>query len=115
MIEATFEKLALLSGNDVFARVVAHANERTRYVRLLSAGDPARLKRSLSVIQHVPPLLREGHPSCLVDSLDQELESTLCMLPALVDEGVARSYAAAMELKMNGLPTRPPCKVPCRK
>jgi DNA-binding GntR family transcriptional regulator len=94
LIEQWIEGLAALSDNKCLMQLIGNLNDRTHYVRALDLEDAIRRQETIHQIQCFVECLRSRNIADAVINLQRQLEQKLSLMPALVKEGLVRSYAA---------------------
>jgi DNA-binding GntR family transcriptional regulator len=97
-IERLFEHVAYMSENKCLIAWVRNLNDRTHYVRSLYLEDPDRRDEVARQSQELVDSLIARNVQNAIDNLHEVLQRQLNVMPALVKEGLARSYALSPSL-----------------
>jgi DNA-binding GntR family transcriptional regulator len=96
--EGLLESIASLSRNRSLVKLIRNLNDRTHYLQILDLDDTERRHEIACLTQRLIEDLRTQHASEAIGNLQQQLQRRLGLIPALVKEGLARSYAASPQL-----------------
>jgi DNA-binding GntR family transcriptional regulator len=91
-VERLFETVASLSNNRTLVSTIRNFNDRTHYVHSIDLEDEAhRIEMNEQIKDFINQLRKRNLPAAL-DILEKQLRRTLAVMPALVKEGIVRSY-----------------------
>jgi DNA-binding GntR family transcriptional regulator len=93
--------IAALSGNDVLKRAVSNANDRTHFVRMIDLEDAGRLVETRRMIEELSLALHRNEAAAAVAIMKTDLDGLIRRMPALVNEGISRAYAASSPVQAN--------------
>lgn len=96
-IETLFERLAGLTANHKFIRLMQGFNDRTNYVRRLDLQIPDRRDYIVSNITELIAALRMHEADRAISNLERQAEAKEQMLYELIKEGNARALEAVDE------------------
>jgi DNA-binding GntR family transcriptional regulator len=93
-LEHIYENVVALSENEVMISTVRNIIDRTHYVRLIGLEVPQRFGNALHAVDEFLTALQERDVGRAVATLERELNLKIEIMPALIREGVSRTYTS---------------------
>ena len=96
-LEQLYERVVSLARNDSMTATIRSFNDKTHYIRLLDLEAPGHLEQIAPMVFDLIDRLLNGNVAGVAHNLSNQSERMRTVLPALIREGNARSYARVAE------------------